>query len=137
MINGGNIWRRWIICVRVYIYAGYAQKDPKQEYKREAFTLFSTMLENLKYEVISVLSSVQIRTDAEVDQLEQQRLANTIRDVQLTHEEINVVAPQPAAVASGQEEKSAPFVRGGPKVGRNDPCPCGSGKKYKQCHGRL
>lgn len=115
---------------------GYAQKDPKQEYKREAFTLFSTMLENLKYEVISVLSSIQIKTDSDVDQLEQQRLASKMRNVQLTHEEMNVVAPQPAAAQPAQE-KPLPFVRSGPKVGRNDPCPCGSGKKYKQCHGRL
>jgi len=108
---------------------GYAQKDPKQEYKRESFTLFSNMLENLKHEIISVLCNVQIRTQADVDQLEEQRLAKTERDMKLTHEEMNM--------ASAQGEKPEPFVRGERKIGRNELCPCGSGKKYKHCHGKL
>ncbi|MEE9451963.1 MAG: preprotein translocase subunit SecA [Gammaproteobacteria bacterium] len=113
---------------------GYAQKDPKQEYKRESFTLFSNMLDNLKHEVISVLCNVQIRTDSDVDQLEDQRLAKTARDMKLTHEEMNMVASQQAQTTDGKPE---PFVRDERKIGRNEPCPCGSGKKYKQCHGKL
>jgi preprotein translocase subunit SecA len=109
---------------------GYAQKDPKQEYKRESFNMFSTMLESLKYEVISVLSKVQVRMPEEVEALELQRREEAerlARQQQLSHQEENSLAvsdPNTPAVAER-------------KVGRNDPCPCGSGKKYKQCHGRL
>ncbi|CAI0969954.1 preprotein translocase subunit SecA [Serratia entomophila] len=109
---------------------GYAQKDPKQEYKRESFNMFATMLESLKYEVISVLSKVQVRMPEEVEALEQQRREEAERlaqQQQLSHYEENaLVTEDPNAPASGER-----------KVGRNDPCPCGSGKKYKQCHGRL
>ncbi|HHQ6603604.1 TPA: preprotein translocase subunit SecA [Serratia fonticola] len=109
---------------------GYAQKDPKQEYKRESFNMFATMLESLKYEVISVLSKVQVRMPEEVEALELQRREEAerlARQQQLSHQEENALAvtdPNAPAVAER-------------KVGRNDPCPCGSGKKYKQCHGRL
>ncbi|WP_431223746.1 preprotein translocase subunit SecA [Serratia sp. L9] len=109
---------------------GYAQKDPKQEYKRESFKMFASMLESLKYEVISVLSKVQVRMPEEVEALEQQRREEAerlARQQQLSHQEENSLAvtdPNAPAVAER-------------KVGRNDPCPCGSGKKYKQCHGRL
>ena len=109
---------------------GYAQKDPKQEYKRESFNMFATMLESLKYEVISVLSKVQVRMPEEVEALELQRREEAerlARQQQLSHQEENSLAitdPNAPAVAER-------------KVGRNDPCPCGSGKKYKQCHGRL
>ncbi|CAI0932209.1 preprotein translocase subunit SecA [Serratia ficaria] len=109
---------------------GYAQKDPKQEYKRESFNMFATMLESLKYEVISVLSKVQVRMPEEVEALEQQRREEAERlaqQQQLSHyEENSLVTEDPNAPASAER-----------KVGRNDPCPCGSGKKYKQCHGRL
>jgi preprotein translocase subunit SecA len=109
---------------------GYAQKDPKQEYKRESFNMFATMLESLKYEVISVLSKVQVRMPEEVEALEQQRREEAERlaqQQQLSHYEENaLVTEDPNAPASAER-----------KVGRNDPCPCGSGKKYKQCHGRL
>lgn len=109
---------------------GYAQKDPKQEYKRESFNMFATMLESLKYEVISVLSKVQVRMPEEVEALEQQRREEAERLVQqqqLSHYEENaLVTEDPNAPATAVH-----------KVGRNDPCPCGSGKKYKQCHGRL
>lgn len=109
---------------------GYAQKDPKQEYKRESFAMFAAMLESLKYEVISVLSKVQVRMPEEVEALEQQRREEAERlaqQQQLSHKDENsLVTEDPNAPASAER-----------KVGRNDPCPCGSGKKYKQCHGRL
>ncbi|OVZ79090.1 preprotein translocase subunit SecA [Yersinia kristensenii] len=111
---------------------GYAQKDPKQEYKRESFTMFASMLESLKYEVISVLSKVQVRMPEEVEALEVQRREEAdrlARQQQLSHESDNsaLMSQEEASVAASLERK----------VGRNDPCPCGSGKKYKQCHGRL
>ncbi len=109
---------------------GYAQKDPKQEYKRESFNMFATMLESLKYEVISVLSKVQVRMPEEVEALEQQRREEAerlARQQQLSHQEENSLDVR---------DPNAPVVAER-KVGRNDPCPCGSGKKYKQCHGRL
>ncbi|MFI8415191.1 preprotein translocase subunit SecA [Serratia sp. NPDC078593] len=109
---------------------GYAQKDPKQEYKRESFAMFAAMLESLKYEVISVLSKVQVRMPEEVEALEQQRREEAERlaqQQQLSHQDENaLVTEDPNAPASAER-----------KIGRNDPCPCGSGKKYKQCHGRL
>ncbi|HHE6468534.1 TPA: preprotein translocase subunit SecA [Providencia rettgeri] len=110
---------------------GYAQKDPKQEYKRESFSMFANMLEALKYEVISTLSKVQVRLPEEVEALEQQRREEAERLAkrqQLSHE---------AAAESLMTETEAKIATQGHKIGRNDPCPCGSGKKYKQCHGRL
>ncbi|UGA50417.1 MULTISPECIES: preprotein translocase subunit SecA [Dickeya] len=103
---------------------GYAQKDPKQEYKRESFAMFAAMLEGLKYEVISTLSKVQVRMPEEIEALEQQRREEAerlARQQQLSHQD-------EAATGSPYADR---------KIGRNDPCPCGSGKKYKQCHGRL
>ncbi len=108
---------------------GYAQKDPKQEYKRESFSMFAAMLESLKYEVISTLSKVQVRRPEEVEQLEQQRRMEAERLAQmqqLSHQDDDSAAAAALAAQTGER-----------KVGRNDPCPCGSGKKYKQCHGRL
>lgn len=108
---------------------GYAQKDPKQEYKRESFSMFAAMLESLKYEVISTISKVQVQMPEEVEALEQQRRAEAERLAQL-HQLSHQDDETTAAVALAKET-------GVRKVGRNDPCPCGSGKKYKQCHGRL
>jgi len=108
---------------------GYAQKDPKQEYKRESFAMFSAMLESLKYEVISTLSKVQVRMPEEVQAMEEQRREEAerlARMQQLSHVDDDTQAAQSLAAEQGDR-----------KVGRNDPCPCGSGKKYKQCHGRL
>ncbi len=108
---------------------GYAQKDPKQEYKRESFAMFAAMLESLKYEVISTLSKVQVRMPEEVEAMEQQRREEAERLAQmqqLSHQDDDALAAEDLASRSGER-----------KVGRNDPCPCGSGKKYKQCHGRL
>ncbi|MFC4656093.1 MULTISPECIES: preprotein translocase subunit SecA [Rheinheimera] len=109
---------------------GYAQKNPKQEYKREAFELFSTMLDQLKLDVIGVLSRVQIRAAEDVDAVEEQRRQAESTQVQYQHDEVE-------QVASEAPENRAPVFRESEKVGRNDPCPCGSGKKYKACHGKL
>jgi preprotein translocase subunit SecA len=108
---------------------GYAQKDPKQEYKRESFAMFSSMLESLKYEVISVLSKVQVRLPEEVEAMEEQRREDAerlARQQQLSHQN-DAQRESDDIIALAAERKT----------GRNDPCPCGSGKKYKQCHGRL
>ena len=116
---------------------GYAQKNPKQEYKREAFELFGDMLETVKLEVTRNLMNVQIRTQEEVEQVERE-LAPAVENVQYQHPSYQEEAATgtddrvPAAAAKAQ-----PFVRHMGKIGRNDPCPCGSGRKYKHCHGRL
>ncbi len=115
---------------------GYAQKNPKQEYKREAFEMFSRMLDSIKHDVVAVLSRVKVRT--EMPEREQRP-----EEFQFKHEEFNGFAPPPAdaEVAEGpppeDPREPQPFVREGRKIGRNEPCPCGSGKKYKQCHGKL
>ncbi|MBA55758.1 MAG: preprotein translocase subunit SecA [Pseudomonadales bacterium] len=112
---------------------GYAQKNPKQEYKREAFELFQSFLENVKLEVIRVLSTVELRRQEEVEELERQRREAAERELTLQH------ADASATAESGQPEQAgnAPFQRQERKVGRNEPCPCGSGKKYKHCHGQV
>lgn len=107
---------------------GYAQKNPKQEYKREAFELFAEMLEALKLEVISILSKVQVRAQEEVDAIEEKRrAADAAQTKEFQHE---------GAATSGTSSAPQP-ARAAAQVGRNDPCPCGSGKKYKHCHGRV
>ena len=110
---------------------GYAQKDPKQEYKREAFTLFSTMLDNLKYDVIKLLSSVEVNTEEDVSAVEEQRRADLVQKMQFIH------ADDTQLMDNADEHAMSTFKRNEKKVGRNDPCPCGSGKKYKSCHGSL
>ncbi len=107
---------------------GYAQKNPKQEYKREAFELFSTMLDAIKREVTQILMNVQVRSEQDVAAVE---AAPVPENVQYHHADYEEALAQPA------ETDAVPFVRDGQKVGRNEPCPCGSGKKYKQCHGKL
>ncbi|MFA6302240.1 MAG: preprotein translocase subunit SecA [Legionella sp.] len=106
---------------------GYAQKDPKQEYKKEAFSLFTMMLDNLKYDVIRLLSSVEIQTEADANAVEEQRRAEQIQKMSLQH----------ASPIVQDENQDQTFKRMDKKVGRNDPCPCGSGKKFKSCHGLL
>lgn len=106
---------------------GYAQKNPKQEYKRESFELFSEMLENLKSDVIGILSKVQVRAESEVEAMERKRREQESAPKQFQHESPN----------EAEDQKSSTVTRQQPKVGRNDPCPCGSGKKYKQCCGKL
>ena len=109
----------------------YAQKNPKQEYKREAFQLFVELLDRMQREVITVLSRVQVRSEEEIEALEEQRRRGIDGEMEYQHDEASALASESA------EEEQAPFVRDGRKIGRNEPCPCGSGKKYKQCHGRL
>ncbi len=110
---------------------GYAQKNPKQEYKREAFDLFSLMLEAVRTEVTRILMTVKIQTAEEAQAVAEKEQVE-LKNVQYHH------ADHDEALESANAEiKVQPFVRGGQKVGRNDPCPCGSGKKYKQCHGKL
>jgi len=110
---------------------GYAQKNPKQEYKRESFELFSDMLDRIKQDVVKVVLTVQVRTPEDVHAVEE---APAVTNVKYQHADYDeALAPTPA----DPPPAAAPFVRAGGKVGRNDPCPCGSGKKYKQCHGRL
>jgi preprotein translocase subunit SecA len=117
---------------------GYAQKDPKQEYKRESFNMFASMLDTLKYDVIGILSRVQIRSQEEVDEAERQRQAEAERLMakqQANHETMGNVEGDSSEQQSSTPQQ--PIVRTQAKVGRNDPCPCGSGKKYKHCHGAV
>ncbi len=118
---------------------GYAQKDPKQEYKREAFTLFEDMLDVVKYEVVGLLSKVQLRSEEEVQEMEAQRQQ---QEMEFNHPTLNTESAAKTATQSTKlaEQKMAPQAAVPlqvTKVGRNDPCPCGSGKKYKKCHGAL
>jgi preprotein translocase subunit SecA len=121
----------------------YAQKDPKQEYKREAFALFSAMLDRIKYDSVTTVSKIQVRSQAEIEREELERQQRLARAMQAQHAEavsfIQGGAPEPGAglSAAGDAPVAVPFTRAVPKVGRNDPCPCGSGKKYKHCHGAL
>jgi preprotein translocase subunit SecA len=118
---------------------GYAGKNPKQEYKREAFGLFQSLLSRLQHDVTRFLSHVQVRTPDEIDAIERAREAERAKEkIQFQHAQASAMQPDPDAAQRGEDEElRAPFVREEPKLGRNEPCPCGSGKKYKQCHGRL
>ena len=118
---------------------GYAQKNPKQEYKREAFELFGAMVEAVKLEVTKTLTAVEIRTREEVPQADD---SQHVENVRLQHAEYEdaVVGDgngDTAIAEAATKKKAQPIVRHTQKVGRNDPCPCGSGKKYKHCHGKL
>ena len=112
---------------------GYAQQDPKQAYKREAFELFATMLEAIKLEVTQTLMTVQVRGESDVEMVEASPAPENVQYHHADYEQ--ALGESDEGGPAGEEQK--PFVRTGQKVGRNDPCPCGSGKKYKQCHGRL
>ncbi|HHA2896077.1 TPA: preprotein translocase subunit SecA [Stenotrophomonas maltophilia] len=120
---------------------GYAQKQPKQEYKKEAFELFSDMLENVKREVVTLLSRVRIRSDEEVQALEaaeRQQAEARLSQSQFQHQDVGgYSADEEAAQVQAAQQGVAQTQRDEPKIGRNDPCPCGSGKKYKHCHGQL
>ena len=111
---------------------GYAQKNPKQEYKRESFELFSSMLDTIWYEVTRVTMTVQIRSPEDVDVVDAHTAPENIQYHHADYDE--VLSPSEVETPA---DTPAPFVRHDDKVGRNDPCPCGSGKKYKHCHGRL
>ena len=110
---------------------GYAQKNPKQEYKRESFEMFTDMLDRIKHEVVTILSRVQVRSDEEIEAMEAQR-RQLSGDIEYQHANASAMGGNEDA-----DEEHTPFVRDERKIGRNEPCPCGSGKKYKQCHGKL
>ena len=111
---------------------GYAQKNPKQEYKREAFELFSDMLDRIKQDVVKVVLTVQVRSEQDVQAVEEAPAVSNVRYQHADYDEALAAKPDDPPPAA-----PPPFTRARQKVGRNDPCPCGSGKKYKQCHGRI
>jgi preprotein translocase subunit SecA len=137
----------------------YAQKNPKQEYKREAFELFGALLDRIKHDAISLLSRLQVRSEAEIEEQERERERQMARKLQLQHAspqsvisgDAGPVGPEEAASGSpvppggpfaggmpaGAPDAVTPIVRDGRKVGRNEPCPCGSGRKFKHCHGQI
>ena len=112
----------------------YAQKNPKQEYKREAFELFEALLNTVKSEVTKVTMLVQVKTEADVEAVEK---PVEVENVQYQHADYDEALANPTEAEEQLLANGQPVVREGVKVGRNDPCPCGSGKKYKQCHGVL
>jgi preprotein translocase subunit SecA len=130
---------------------GYAQKDYRFEFKREAFEMFSAMLDRIKYETSSIMAKITVRTQEEIDREEEERRVRLMRALKAQHDEAGSAlaapeeappprpgappAPLPAPMLPGAP--ATPFVRGERKVGRNEPCPCGSGKKFKHCHGQL
>ena len=108
---------------------GYAAKNPKQEYKKEAFAMFSDMLENIKYDVITLLAKIQVREDRDIQVLQDRPQP---AEMQFNH------PGAPSALGKqGESQEQKPYIRNERKIGRNEPCPCGSGKKYKHCHGKL
>ncbi|HET9679943.1 MAG TPA: preprotein translocase subunit SecA [Gammaproteobacteria bacterium] len=120
---------------------GYAQKNPKQEYKKEAFEMFASMLDRTKHDVIGVLSKVQVKNEQDVERVEASRKQDESK-MQFQHADAQAAAAPPSGGQAASPRREAPpkpttVVREGRKIGRNEPCPCGSGKKYKQCHGKL
>jgi preprotein translocase subunit SecA len=122
----------------------YAQKQPKQEYKRESFELFQELLVNIKRDVIQLLSRVQIERPEDVEEAERRRREEAAARMRFSHAEASALsapngdaAEATAGPPPAEQEKVETFVREAPKVGRNEPCPCGSGKKYKHCHGKA
>jgi preprotein translocase subunit SecA len=119
---------------------GYAQKNPKQEYKRESFTLFQDLLESIKRDSIRVLSHVQVRREdpAEEEARLRREAEELAKRMQFQHAEVSALdQPEEEPEVEGQADVAAAPVRTEPKIGRNEPCPCGSGKKYKHCHGQV
>lgn len=117
---------------------GYAQKNPKQEYKRESFELFTALLDNIKREVVKILSHVQVRQPEDVEEMERQRREAAMRQaMEFQHANASGMTEDGEQPAEQPEQTPGTVVRDTPKVGRNEPCPCGSGKKYKACHGKL
>ena len=111
---------------------GYAQKNPKQEYKREAFELFSDMLDRIKQDVVKVVLTVTVRSEQDVQAVEEAAPVSNVQYQHAGYDEALAAPPEPETASA-----PPPFTRAGDKVGRNDLCPCGSGKKYKHCHGRI
>jgi len=136
-----NLWKEHLAAMdylRQGIHLrGYAQKNPKQEYKREAFEMFTDLLERVKYDVVTVLSKVKVSAEEDVKAVEEQRRSHA--PMQFEHAAAPAAGTMEPEAMSDEEIAIAekPFVRSEEKVGRNSPCPCGSGKKYKQCHGKL
>ncbi len=116
---------------------GYAQKNPKQEYKREAFELFSNLLDVVRNDVIRVIMTVRIQSAEQIEQAEAQMGQRAVDTDKLNYQHADANASEGASVGAEEPHKGETFVRTSEKVGRNDPCPCGSGKKFKQCHGKL
>ena len=114
---------------------GYAQKNPKQEYKRESFELFKQLLNDIKHETIRFLSHVQFAPEEEIRRMEEQARAQA--EAMKVEEKHETASAFESKEEPQEPDTAKPFVREGQKIGRNDPCPCGSGKKYKQCHGKL
>ena len=115
---------------------GYAQKDPKQEYKRESFEMFSEMLDRIKQEAISLLTKVKIRARDEVEDIEQQPPPQPV-NVSYQHQQAGSMHDEAESASADKPQSHKPYVRSDKKLGRNEPCWCGSGKKFKQCHGKL
>ncbi|OGT53099.1 MAG: preprotein translocase subunit SecA [Gammaproteobacteria bacterium RIFCSPHIGHO2_12_FULL_42_13] len=115
---------------------GYAQKNPKQEYKREAYELFAELLDKINYQVISTLSKFEVKAEQDVEQLEEQRREALNMKVEYQHIPVDALHGEEVAVAEELSAKIIP-IRTGQKVGRNEVCPCGSGKKFKYCHGSF
>jgi preprotein translocase subunit SecA len=117
----------------------YAQKDYRYEYKREAYELFSSMLDRVKFDTASVLMRIEIRSEADLQREEEERQRRLLAALQAQHAEAQsaLAAPDAGAAEQGPPPSAIPQVRAERKVGRNEPCPCGSGKKYKSCHGVL
>ena len=113
---------------------GYAQKNPKQEYKREAFNMFTEMLERIKFEVVTLLSKVQLQQETDLAEIESQQ---QVDQSELEFQHASSASDVSPAEEQAQTNQNQTVRRAGPKVGRNEPCPCGSGKKYKQCCGKL
>jgi len=114
----------------------YAQKDPKQEYKREAFEMFTSMLDRIKHDVVSLISRVELRAQEDVEAIEEQRRQSG-GDMEMQHDQVDGMTGETEQNNPDIEQQAKPITREGKKVGRNEPCPCGSGKKYKQCCGAL
>jgi preprotein translocase subunit SecA len=114
----------------------YAQKNPKQEYKREAFEMFGVMLEQVKHDTVSILSRIRIQSEDDLNEMAERK--QSADSMKFQHAKASALGDQPQAGGQQAAAPSAePFVRDGRKLGRNEPCPCGSGKKFKQCHGKL
>jgi len=114
---------------------GYAQKDPKQEFKREAFNMFTAMLDRIKHDVVSLIARVELRAEEDVQVVEERR--RQTGDIELQHAQVDGMTGEAEGQNHNIKEQRQPIEREGRKVGRNEPCPCGSGKKFKQCHGAL
>jgi preprotein translocase subunit SecA len=113
----------------------YAQKNPKQEYKREAFEMFGVMLEQVKHDTISILSRIRIQGEDDLNEMSEQK--QPADSMKFQHAKASALGEQPQGGQQAALPATEPFVRDGRKVGRNETCPCGSGKKFKHCHGKL